>query len=1172
MLKKLIAFTSCVILAANVYAQRDLKSLTPNAASLSKYAEIPVSYYSGIPQISVPIYTLKNNVLDIPISISYHASGIKLSEAPSWAGLGWSLNAGGVITRVVKGYPDDYTNSNFGFANAGIKSKIRAAAVGDYYSIFDTYERSYMEASAPSVFTLNDAISEPIDTESDLYFFNFLGNTGKFTFNNEGQIQMLQESDLKIEYIDRKFKITDGQGIIYSFNDTEESYCQFANMPTVLASYYSSWNLSSVYNPSTISRIDFLYQKDPNGIAPNNIDSEPFYYFDHIKFFDDSYFKGYDPAYGLMIKNGEPADWQEYFLSQHFQHQRNDPRASIKSFKVLRQIITGADTINVFPKYTPQQDINLVHVYCMLDSITIKTSGKKISKTEFKFGRFEGVDVNIGNYKLEELNVDDKKYSFKYYETFNGKSPFKSLGLGITKGMDLYGYYNGEDGKPYPDSKIFDINRISEIGVKDRSPFWGVNSSYRNADWKYAQIGTLKEIQEPTGGKTTFEYDGNQFSYLGYMGAQKIDEDYRIQYKFDSLNTVLVSAAAQMDPYEQPALKSEEFILHNNQTISITTNIGMTPVALGPNISLDEYLSYINANTNTFAIAQIKKYNSTTDQFETIYEKTYDPAGYIGIPNDDNELNSKRMLFRFTESISMALPEGRYKIENSCHGPAYQSNIRVETKFNYKTGNIYNGNGLRIRKINYIAEGSPVISKNFSYEIGNNSSGVLETPIIGLVPKINYFTTPKPKVIFGFDGYFVERSLFFDVYKNLPVSSLNYCGVVLGYAKVTETMNDGRKTVYYYSTGSNIPLHDYVVAPDEYEIKDFAGISMYTHLKADNSSFRGLLRQIDHYDSSNQIKKRIFSDYLNGEMPGLGNSISLVLSPKSFPQKTPQNDLLSNGQFSFVNLEPSYVFIYGVNNSKLRDSVVTYFPSGQVIEVTKYEYDFNKQFSPTKISYVNSKGQSHATIFKYAKDFSNIPVYQQMADNLHMISPVIEKRESLNGNLSQSFKTNYSYFNNSSIILPSLTQSSYANEPYEDNIKFLKYDDNGNLLSFKDKNSADVCYVYSYGNKALIAEIKNITYDVIESILGGTVAVRNFANAYPSDNVVRDYVANLRTSPLLKDAQITTYTYKPMVGITSMTDAKGMITYYEYDSFQRLKTIKDQNGNILKQTDYHYKN
>lgn len=55
------------------------------------------------------------------------------------------------------------------------------------------------------------------------------------------------------------------------------------------------------------------------------------------------------------------------------------------------------------------------------------------------------------------------------------------------------------------------------------------------------------------------------------------------------------------------------------------------------------------------------------------------------------------------------------------------------------------------------------------------------------------------------------------------------------------------------------------------------------------------------------------------------------------------------------------------------------------------------------------------------------------------------------------------------------------------------------------------------------------------------------------------------------DAQMTTYTYRPLVGMTSMTDAKGMTTYYEYDGFQRLKSIKDAEGNILKNYEYHYK-
>jgi hypothetical protein len=55
-----------------------------------------------------------------------------------------------------------------------------------------------------------------------------------------------------------------------------------------------------------------------------------------------------------------------------------------------------------------------------------------------------------------------------------------------------------------------------------------------------------------------------------------------------------------------------------------------------------------------------------------------------------------------------------------------------------------------------------------------------------------------------------------------------------------------------------------------------------------------------------------------------------------------------------------------------------------------------------------------------------------------------------------------------------------------------------------------------------------------------------------------------------QDAQMTTYTSTHPVGMTSVTDPKGITTYYEYDNFLRLKNIKDKNGNIIKQTTYHY--
>src|SRR5688572_27352866 len=80
---------------------------SPTAASLGKYGDIPVGYHTGLPSISIPIHTVAEGPLQLPISLSYHAGGLKVMEAASFVGAGWSLNAGGVITRSVNGAPDD---------------------------------------------------------------------------------------------------------------------------------------------------------------------------------------------------------------------------------------------------------------------------------------------------------------------------------------------------------------------------------------------------------------------------------------------------------------------------------------------------------------------------------------------------------------------------------------------------------------------------------------------------------------------------------------------------------------------------------------------------------------------------------------------------------------------------------------------------------------------------------------------------------------------------------------------------------------------------------------------------------------------------------------------------------------------------------------------------------
>ena len=80
---------------------------SPEAAAFSRYGNYQVNLFTGVPEISIPIYEIKVGELSIPISINYHSSGIKVTDVASRAGLGWDLQAGGSITRKIMGKPDE---------------------------------------------------------------------------------------------------------------------------------------------------------------------------------------------------------------------------------------------------------------------------------------------------------------------------------------------------------------------------------------------------------------------------------------------------------------------------------------------------------------------------------------------------------------------------------------------------------------------------------------------------------------------------------------------------------------------------------------------------------------------------------------------------------------------------------------------------------------------------------------------------------------------------------------------------------------------------------------------------------------------------------------------------------------------------------------------------------
>ncbi|MGN7825078.1 RHS repeat domain-containing protein [Chitinophaga sp. 22536] len=218
---------------SRLYAQSESKMTdlpklippSPNAAALGKYGDIPVGLYTGIPNIGIPLYTVKLGKFSLPISLNYHSSGLKVEERASNVGLGWSLNAGGVITRTVHGKPDE---SALGYWNYG--------------NVVPADLRGH---------DLTQFLGGSYDSEPDMFYYNFGGKSGKFIIDAtpEKKAHIIPFQDLSISHDNTlsRFEIVDENGIRYIFNTNEISHVDGGG--GLITSHTSAWYLTQIITP-----------------------------------------------------------------------------------------------------------------------------------------------------------------------------------------------------------------------------------------------------------------------------------------------------------------------------------------------------------------------------------------------------------------------------------------------------------------------------------------------------------------------------------------------------------------------------------------------------------------------------------------------------------------------------------------------------------------------------------------------------------------------------------------------------------------------------------------------------------------------------------------------------------------------------------------------------------
>jgi len=655
-ISKILTFCLPLLCAVDAYSQ-DVVPAPPSASGIVSQVNIPVNLSTGIANIQVPLVSLlHNNGVDLPVTLSYSTRGIKVQDVAGPVGLGWTLNAGGAITRVVMGLPDEDQNFLLPSTNA------------DYQSIAEGDK----------------------DGERDVFYFSWPGGSGKFVgdcINPDGtykpcEFYSIPYREVKIEKFGSlqnktaTWIITDEIGTKYHYTVREKL---IVNQMTEFEDYDES-NERKYTSTWYLSKIDFL--NTPKDITLE-YETGTTYDYEYYNKYCETEYSGYaEDFYTDCLSTNTLI---EIYKPKYLKRIKSSQGEVVFDWKVGEYRQVGDNGIFEDVWYPARRDIGDTY---LIGVSLVDLKGNEVVTNSLKHQTATSNLVNGlhsfpggGNYlSLSEASENTERLQltevlqngmsirrFKYirnerYQLFPGFPWMNPTILPPRNSVmfDHYGYFNGETFNDALDSQIQlpdevrhpNVTRLSKVGIEIRESrhqempligkmvFWGnagreIGFLSRTPFEPYAVAGSLYQIIYPSGGIEELEYSIPEGVYYGEepgglviskitkkfdTNAEQISSHIRLEKQFIYSNPVIGGSPRYNSIFRQ---KNNNIKLLSAKTLGEATLSGAFYLSDGSTVleSAENLPDYSNQSNSGFvAITNAVSFTNLFDLNGTITE------------------------------------------------------------------------------------------------------------------------------------------------------------------------------------------------------------------------------------------------------------------------------------------------------------------------------------------------------------------------------------------------------------------------------------------------------------------------------------------------------------------------------------------------------------------------